>query len=639
MSTDNQSKLKLEDLLVPVEDLLGRLSETSLRRSHESVLISFEQMLAYTDKISTSGMPAEIKLLLDTYHDMAESFYTQYETTLLEEIRNQRSTRENADSVLVLLDKMKARIGEVKILEAMETAKQLLNTREESARLEYNDLIKNFPCLLQNALDKLREEWQRIHGIAIASQAITRGENSKKDGELIRALEVALESAAYTIGIEAERIVIVPGNAFALYFFSYLDNFAILTVPIYSVQAPWEWSIFWHELAGYKVRQLENDSIINDVKNGLMSLYDQYQKLTNPADRSKLLESITRMKQDDTNESTNPFSGNYLKGILSDDELDISDLGGFEHQFERMLANLPKKNKFQMYEQLKKDGWCVDWFKELFEDAWSVLTFRWDFLIFFDDILSRHSARDDRHPPIEIRLKVASLLLDLEYPAGDDSERANILNKIVLSPDEEVFTRIAAKQILKFKSLIVSARYTLNSAENTIAQSQTQEVGTPEARREVLERIHVSVMNMITNSTLNWSNKLDGNDSQVGEATSFADETLGEFMRLLTLKKTPEASYGKLLKGKDFRELLGLSFFERDFLNSNKIKNVRLSFGVKATTPFTVVSETVNFILPSNVIVPGDGGDISFDIDGLTYHTSKLNWNEAFNLHPEYKIQ
>lgn len=634
MSTDNQSKMKLEDLLIPIEDLLDRLSETSIRRSHESVFISFEQMLAYTDKISTSGMAPEIKLLLDTYHDMAERFYTQYETTLLEEIWTQRSSREDTDSVIVLLEKMKARIGERKILDAMDTARQLLNTKEESARVEYNKLIQNFPSLLQNALDKLREEWQRIHGIAIASQAITRGENSKKDGELIRALEVAVESAAYTIGIETERIVIVPGNAFALYFFSYLDNFAVLTVPIYSVQAPWEWSIFWHELAGYKVRQLENDSIINDVKNGLMSLHDQYIKLTNPADRSALIKSIIRMK----NGATNPFSEDYLNGILSEDELDISDLGGFDHQFERMLANLPKKNKFQMYDQLKKDGWCVDWFKELFEDAWSVLTFGWSFLIFFDDILSRHSARDSRHPPLEIRLKVASLLLDMEYPAEDVSEKADILKKIILSPDEEVFTKIVAKQILKFKCLITSARSTLNHDQAPIAQSLIQEGGTPEDLRDVLELIHMSVLDMINKSTLNWSSKLDGKDSQVGEATSFADETLKEFMVLLTLKKTPEASYEKLLKGKDFRQLLELSFFERDFLNSNKIKNVRFGFGVKANSPFSAVSENVNFILPSNVIVPGDGGDISFDIDNQTYHTTKLNWNNAFALHPEYKI-
>lgn len=634
MSTDNQSKMKLEDLLIPIEDLLDRLSETSIRRSHESVFISFEQMLAYTDKISTSGMAPEIKLLLDTYHDMAERFYTQYETTLLEEIWTQRSSREDTDSVIVLLEKMKARIGERKILDAMDTARQLLNTKEESARVEYNKLIQNFPSLLQNALDKLREEWQRIHGIAIASQAITRGENSKKDGELIRALEVAVESAAYTIGIETERIVIVPGNAFALYFFSYLDNFAVLTVPIYSVQAPWEWSIFWHELAGYKVRQLENDSIINDVKNGLMSLHDQYKKLTDPADRSALIKSIIRMK----NGATNPFSEDYLNGILSEDELDISDLGGFDHQFERMLANLPKKNKFQMYDQLKKDGWCVDWFKELFEDAWSVLTFGWSFLIFFDDILSRHSARDSRHPPLEIRLKVASLLLDMEYPAEDVSEKADILKKIILSPDEEVFTKIVAKQILKFKCLITSARSTLNHDQAPIAQSLIQEGGTPEDLRDVLELIHMSVLDMINKSTLNWSSKLDGKDSQVGEATSFADETLKEFMVLLTLKKTPEASYEKLLKGRDFRQLLELSFFERDFLNSNKIKNVRFGFGVKANSPFSAVSENVNFILPSNVIVPGDGGDISFDIDNQTYHTTKLNWNNAFALHPEYKI-
>ena len=90
---------------------------------------------------------------------------------------------------------------------------------------------------------------------------------------------MAVFSAALSVGIEAERIAIVPGDAFALYFFTYLENFAVLTVPIYSVQAPWEWSIFWHELAGYKVRQLEKDTALTAIRENLERLHNLFKKI------------------------------------------------------------------------------------------------------------------------------------------------------------------------------------------------------------------------------------------------------------------------------------------------------------------------------------------------------------------------
>ena len=130
---------------------------------------------------------------------------------------------------------------------------------KETAAAEYNNLTENFPTLLQTALDKLKDEWQRLNTIAGASQTLL------VDQKLGQALRVVMGVAAYSIGVGAERIAIVPGDAFALYFFTYLENFAVLTVPIYSLQAPWEWSIFWHELAGYKVRQLEKDATIDAI--------------------------------------------------------------------------------------------------------------------------------------------------------------------------------------------------------------------------------------------------------------------------------------------------------------------------------------------------------------------------------------
>src|SRR5262245_47621793 len=60
------------------EGLLKQLGDESLKRSHQSVLISFEQMLAYIDKIRKPVKHEHIRLLLDTYRDMAEEYYRKY---------------------------------------------------------------------------------------------------------------------------------------------------------------------------------------------------------------------------------------------------------------------------------------------------------------------------------------------------------------------------------------------------------------------------------------------------------------------------------------------------------------------------------------------------------------------------------
>jgi hypothetical protein len=105
------------------------------------------------------------------------------------------------------------------------------------------------------------------------------------------------------------------------------SGYAILTAPIYSVRAPWEWSIFWHELAGYKVRRLTKDSEIIAIRKNLEFLHQTFTG-ANSGQRQKkfqadLLAAMT---------CNNPFDHHYLKICLTKDTPDLSDLGNFEHQ-------------------------------------------------------------------------------------------------------------------------------------------------------------------------------------------------------------------------------------------------------------------------------------------------------------------
>ena len=566
MSTNNQNKIKLEDLLKPIQELLDRLGEDSLNSSHTSLLISFEQMLTYTHNISRSGMPPDIELLLDTYHDMAAKFYTQCEATLLEEIWKQRTSQVEADTVLVLLDKMRLHPDfanrEKEVVDAMETASKLLTASGESSKSEYDKLIEEFPTLMQKALDKLRDEWQRLNTIAVASKTINRNE------KLIQALDAVVEAARFSVGTKVNRISVVPGSAFALQFYSYLKGFAVLTVPIYSVQAPWEWSIFWHELAGDKVRRLEVDTAveISAVRDALKFFYEKYH--ADEEKRTAVLKFIARNHQyPDTEERfvswTNNFSENYLRNLLLKEQLDLQDLGGFEYQFERMFENLPQKDRFKQYEEIKSDGWCVDWFKELFEDAWSLLAIREPFMHFFKDVLDRHVATDGRHPPLQVRLDVAVEILRLMQ---SDEQKVKRARTVIES---------AAQQILRFISLLI-----VSPMERAfeISQAVDQENYYWQAMRPQFSDV---MGNEIGNYILKWSKGLTANipfEEIKLYAQTFIEELWNEreFIEFLStsneqrLKEITE-SYTDLLwdldqqKPKKYDTLLKLAFYDIDF--------------------------------------------------------------------------
>ena len=530
MSTSEQRK--------QVNELLKQLNVESRARSHNSVNISFGQMLAYIDKAMKSIPAGDIKKLLATYRSMVEMFYTQFELTLLMEITKYKDIQEHADSVIKYIEGLRDNSPAKATLE--QVTPQLLETRD-IARIEYDRLSEKYPTLLQNALNKLRDEWQRLNSLAVASQALTEDEN------LDRALKAVVEVAAHSVGVEAERIVIVPGTAFALNFFTYLDNLAVLTIPIYSVQSLWEWSIFWHELAGYKVRRLEKSATIEKVRKKLTDFHQLY-KVSDEQKRKELLDLITWDSE---------FCRTYLVGIFGKERPDLDDLGGFEHQFERMVLSLTAADKFQVYEQIKADGWCVDWFKELFEDAWSVLTIGEPFMVFFNDVLGRNAAKDVRHPPLKVRLSVAKEILKLVNPQ----------TQVVNEPDlVEGFT---AQQILKFISL-------LRGADRQFENPNVDQLSNPRlSRQHIRDKLFEKVRDGIQQSIANWSEKFLIADNPLRGVTNntknlleiFSDPEVGKWLSQLHEyeAKQIKASYKGLLKDRNYEQLLKLSFSEVDY--------------------------------------------------------------------------
>lgn len=600
MSTTSQGNIKLDDLQESVNNLLTDLEgmgEISLKKSHTSVLFSFEQMLAYTDKISTLGMPPEIKLLLDTYQNMAKKFYTQYETTLLEKIKEQRKLIDKADTELLQIQKMLNRIAtqEVNVTEATKTVVDLLDRKGRQAKAEYETLIKDFPNLMQKALDMLREEWQRLNTIALASKTINR------DEKLIQALDTVVEAARFSVGIKVDRISVVPGDVFALQFYSYLKDFAVLTVPIYSVQAPWEWSIFWHELAGDIVRSLDKNAIdeIDSIRKNLKFFY---KKCEDQDAKKRALKFVAR----------NNYTRNYLDKLFSAGRLILRDLGDFEHQFERMIDNLHPEDKFQMYEQVKLKGWCVNWLKELFEDAWSLIVIREPFREFFENVLNRMAVKDERHPTVEIRLAVADEILRL----------MNINETEVADPKDEIES--AAQQILNFISLLMAASMTwLFDISQDPADRSYWKAYRPLLSDRVGQEIGVYLKKWSDGLTANIAS--EETQKYAGEfINSLADGELSKFIETLTNPteqqlSTIEPSYDDLLTDEDgnprkYEELQRISFYDVDFL---------------AVTIYTIGIKGQSFsysgALPVDTI-----GTVAYTVNGANHTTNPSTWNEFF---------
>lgn len=557
-----------------IEELLRSLSNPSLNRYHSSVGSSFTRMQNYIENISTSGVPKDIKLLLKTYQDMADKFYKQFEFSLLEEIKKQNDVHIKSNDAIAKI-KLLTDSGNTDL----ETTIPFLMKTGEDAFEEQKKLVEIFPTQLQNALDKLRHEWQRLNTVAVASKTLA------KDEKLIEALKFVVEAAKISVGI-ADRIAIVPGDAFALQFYAYLKNFSILTVPIYSVQAPWEWSIFWHELAGAKAHRLKNDTAIeiDTIREKLVLFHEHFQK-KDTKERQHLLEIITRNNKygdyaqgkEETglnlSERQNNFSQRYLSRVFSDTKPDLSDLGSLEHQFERMLANLPNENKFAIYEQIKEKGWCVDWFKELFEDAWSVLAIREPFLEFFEDILSRHVATDGIHPPLAVRLEVANELMNLMKSEVEAENQTKSVEKI------------AAEQILKFITLLMAATYKIEPLVDVFDLAWSSE--------DMKRMLPDFVGNAIGYYIKKRLSDVDTNDPDA-ESRNYDEfiavcttPELKDFVNKLINSDEAQASYADLLKDKetlkdkDYKQLLALSFYDVDF---NAVGTITIHVGTDTFT-------------------------------------------------------
>jgi hypothetical protein len=584
MSTNIREQPKIEELLLSLDD-------DTIRRFHNSISISFKQMLAYIDNLKGPDFPANVNFLLNAYRTMAEKFYLLCELSILKEMIQQRDIKSQSWDAIQCIDGLhdgmpaKARLG------AIET---VLVDEHNRAEIRLERLKEDFPILMQNALDKLRDEWQRLDGI------LTAGRTLVKDEKVNRSIQAVGKVAAHFVGIDADWILIVPGSSFALFFFAYIESFAVLTVPVYSVHAPWEWSIFWHEIAGYKVRHFKKRTTIQKIKKRLSSIHELF-KSRGREKLTSLLDSIT---------FKNAYGRIYLENLLSQERLDLTDLGDFGHQFEIMMLNVVKTENLQSYDRIKVDGWCVDWFEELFEDAWSVLAIGEPFLDFFENVLGRNVSVDGRHPPTNVRLSVAKELLKLCDP------------KCQVENTPQFVELLAAEQILRFITLLMAASRKFQDPRHD--RSVDPQMKAQGIRDILFARTQKEIQSSITK----WSDDFLETDRPLIKVKNsakrfldiFSNDEITKLLQSLDDIETKQirATYTALLKNKSYNQLLELSFYDADFGFSNVLN---VFYGTKLfqreaklkATPASVAGGRVKYENPVNV----------------DHHTTFEDWNTA----------
>lgn len=135
--------------------------------------------------------------------------------------------------------------------------KDQLNTDEDPAKDKVSDA--DVSILLQQALDKLTAEWARVYGFIAATEA----RSTRNTQEIERQLSPLIRAAVRDVGFSSDSFPVIPqfGTAYSLGFFNYTDDFMALNLPITALQSPWEWTIFWHEIAGQKIRLLKKTQV------------------------------------------------------------------------------------------------------------------------------------------------------------------------------------------------------------------------------------------------------------------------------------------------------------------------------------------------------------------------------------------
>ena len=258
------------------------------------------------------------------------------------------------------------------------------------------------------AVDKITDEWGVITNLVVTNNL---------GSSYLDQFDTFLEQAKQDLGITdpKDRFVLFPvfGEDFSLTRFLFLSRpMYMLRLPVSAVNAKWEWSIIWHEMAAIKVQKnkkelkehLETYAKTEGISTDSPKKENLFTELFNRIEKGKTIDHTLRDKI-----KTLLFPGEKIE----QDEIEL---------------------------------WSIDWLEQLYEDACSVLAFGDVCIFVLEKILSRNLSKltsDRKHPSLGTRIQVATRLNERkkgsqEPPRNHTEELADALlwNFIVSQKDE-----------------------------------------------------------------------------------------------------------------------------------------------------------------------------------------------------------
>jgi hypothetical protein len=251
----------------------------------------------------------------------------------------------------------------------------LVKSYEEMAVAYYAAAVRQLPGSgaktfhLHNVIEKLAEEWMLL--VPIIQVAAVRPDTP------LALLARVVEGASEALNLDLDsQIAVVPhvGRHFELVRFHYAPYVALIGVPFFDLQTPWEWSVIWHELAGILVAQQSVQEMITKFLEQLPdSTWEEWEKRYVPETSEGEAVDVPAVSHRDS----------------------ATDAGGESIE-----------------SPINRRGWLEEWV----EDACSILALGpAAYQILVTVFQQRHSnlveLKDERHPPPGLRLEVAYRLL------------------------------------------------------------------------------------------------------------------------------------------------------------------------------------------------------------------------------------
>ncbi len=452
------------------------------------------------------------------------------------------------------------------------------------------------PILMQQAIGRLIDEWDRVYSIIMAGQLI------ELEGirEIVELLTPVVKEAIGDIGFGAEHFAVIPqfGSYYKMEFFEYADDFMALSLPLTALKSPWEWSIIWHEIAGDKVRQLKKvesdfynwiELMFKGIKEepvwdlwilGVFMILDAKRLGDRPEAwfEEWFMELKKSVKMDYASfiqdESTFLTPTSHIKKFLADPSWPLLMLS-FEELFDDLMNELSSSNP-ETAKTAREYGWSQDWLEELFEDGFSVLSFDLNLLPIFSRLLGRYAdgGKGFRHPPKSVRM-ATSLSLKLltfeqigqlpappqpeEWPSWQEMglESAEELAAILeydpgrLEPTTGEVVWLVAKKILRLHHRIKKL-----DSDTFIKKALSQ------AMKDYLVGQKPADIEKKTAATLGNFFSAEKDLDKTGD-TPWSDE---DKVRVLLSDRTT-AGLGEDLQPLDYLQLLALPFTVRDYGN------------------------------------------------------------------------